>query len=94
MSRNQDIVIWRFWSTTKLEVEGSQPVERKISKWVFSHTFPLSHRTNNILWNQIWMNRTHFYQLSKICHLLVIREGEESQEDSLKIRSDKNVSEA
>jgi hypothetical protein len=34
-----------------------------------------------------------FYQLLKICHLLVIREGEESQEDSLKIRSDKNCME-
>ena len=35
-----------------------------------------------------------FYQLSKICHLLVIREGEESQEDSLKITSDENFLEA
>ena len=33
------------------------------------------------------MSRTHFYQLLKIHHLLVIREGEESQEDSLKITS-------
>ena len=30
----------------------------------------------------------------KICHLLVIKEGEESQEDSLKIRSDENFLEA
>ena len=35
-----------------------------------------------------------FYQLSKIRHLQVIREGEESQENSLKIRSDKKFSEA
>ena len=35
-----------------------------------------------------------FYHLSKICHLLVIREGEESQEDSLKIRSVENFLEA
>jgi hypothetical protein len=47
------IVIWRFWSTTKLEVEGSQLVETEISKWVFSHAFPLSHRTHNIGPNRI-----------------------------------------
>ena len=35
-----------------------------------------------------------FYQFSKIHHLLVIREGEESQEDSLKIRRDENFLEA
>lgn len=34
-----------------------------------------------------------FYQLSKIRHLLVIREGEESQEDNSKIISDENFSE-
>ena len=35
-----------------------------------------------------------FDQLLNIDHLLVIREGEESQVDSLKIRSDKNFLEA
>jgi hypothetical protein len=35
-----------------------------------------------------------FYQLSKIRYLPVIREGEESQEDSLKITSDENFPEA
>ena len=93
MSRNQNIVIWRFWSTTKLEVEGSQPVEPKISKWVFAHVFPLSHGTHSNWRNFIWMSVT-FYQLLKIRHLLVIKEGEESQEDSLKIRSDENFLEA
>jgi hypothetical protein len=29
-----------------LEVEQSQPVKPKISKWVFAHVFPLSHRTH------------------------------------------------
>ena len=29
-----------------LEVERSQPVGPKISKWVFSHLFPLPHRTH------------------------------------------------
>jgi hypothetical protein len=33
------------------------------------------------------------YQLSKIRHLPMIREGEESQEDSLKITSDENFPE-
>ena len=46
MRRNQDIVIRRFWSIVKLEVEASQLVEPKISKWVFSHVFPLSHGTH------------------------------------------------
>ena len=69
MSRNQDIVIWRFWSTAKLEVEGSQPVEPKISKWVFFHVFPLAHG-NHINWqNWIWMSRTYFiiFRRSVIC---------------------------
>jgi hypothetical protein len=35
-----------------------------------------------------------FYQLLKIRHFLVIREGEESQEGSLKIISDENFIEA
>jgi hypothetical protein len=35
-----------------------------------------------------------FYHLLKICHLLVIKEGEESQEYSLKITSDENFIEA
>ena len=26
----------------------------------FSHVFTLAHRAQNIWWNQIWMNRTHF----------------------------------
>ena len=49
MSRNQDIVILTFWSTTKLEVEGSQPVRPKISKWVFlmSSLWLIELRTSN-----------------------------------------------
>ena len=39
ISKNQDSMIWRFWSTTKLEVEGSQPVRTKISKFVFFMCF-------------------------------------------------------
>ena len=35
-----------------------------------------------------------FYELLKFRHLLVIREGEESQEDSLKITSDEKFLEA
>ena len=35
MSKNKDKVIRRFWSTTKLEVEGSQLVEPKISNGFF-----------------------------------------------------------
>ena len=35
-----------------------------------------------------------FYQFSKSCHLPVAREGEESQEDILKIRSDENFLES
>jgi hypothetical protein len=36
------------------------------------------------------MSITHFSNFLKIRHLPVIREGEESQEDSLKIRGDEN----
>ena len=36
------------------------------------------------------MSKTHFIIFSKLCHLLVIREGEESQEDSSNIRSVEN----
>ena len=69
MSRNQDNVICWYWSTTKLEVEESQLVEPKISKWIFSHVFPLYHRTLNVLWNQILMSTTHFisFRRSAIC---------------------------
>ena len=45
------------------------------------------YRIQNIWQIQIWMRRTHFYQLSKPCHLLVAKEGEESQEDSSKMKS-------
>ena len=69
MSRNQNIVIWGFWSTSKLELEGSQLVKPKISKWVFSHVFPLSYRTQNIWRNRIQMSITHYinFQRSAIC---------------------------
>ena len=43
-----------------LEVERSQPIGPKISKFTFSHIFRLSHRTHINWWNWIWMSRTHF----------------------------------
>ena len=52
MSKKQDNVICSFWSITKLEVEKSQPVEPKISKWVFAHVFPSAHRAQ-----KTWQNR-------------------------------------
>ena len=69
MRRNQDNVICRFWATAKLEVEWSQSVGPKISKWVFSHAFPLDHKTQNIWWNRIQMNIIHFIDFwrSTIC---------------------------
>ena len=72
MRRNQDNVIWRFWLITKLEVEGLQPVEPKISKWVFSHVLRLDHRTQNIWRIWIHMSRTHFiiFWRSDICQWL------------------------
>ena len=56
------------WAKTKifefedfgLEVERSQSVGPKISKWVFAHIFIFPRRTHMKWWNQIWMSRTHF----------------------------------
>ena len=56
------------WAETKifeiedfrLEVERSQSVDPKISKWVFAHLFLLPHRTHRNWWNRIWMSITHF----------------------------------
>ena len=61
------------WAKTKifefedfgLEVERSQPVGPKISKWVFSHLFPLDHRTHRNRRNHIWMSITHFINIRK-----------------------------
>ena len=65
------------WAETKifgfedfgLEVERSQLVGPKISKWVFSHLFPLPHRTHSNWWNYIWMSRTHLsnFQRYVVC---------------------------
>ena len=43
-----------------LEAEKSQPVDSKISKWVFSYLFHLAHITHRNWRNWIWMSKTHF----------------------------------
>ena len=43
-----------------LEVERSQLVGPKISKWVYSHHFLLPHRTHRNWRNWIWIIVTHF----------------------------------
>ena len=49
-----------------LEVERSQSVSPKISKWVFSHHFYSPPRTHIDLQNRIWMSRTHSMIVRKI----------------------------
>ena len=56
MSRNQDIPILRY----QVEVEESQLIVRKFSKWVFSHHFFSPPRTHSNWSNPIWMSITHF----------------------------------
>ena len=46
-TRGAETKIFRF-EDFGLEIEGSQLVRPKISKWGFSHVFPLSHKTHNI----------------------------------------------
>ena len=102
------ITIFSFqigWAESKLfwfEYFGRQPnwklkghnwSDQKSQNGFFSHAFPLAHRTHVNWRNWISMSRTHFYQLSKTHHLSVIKEGEESQEDTLKIRSDEKFPE-
>ena len=53
-----EIKIFQFWDIG-LEVERSQLIVWKISKWVFSHHFFSSLRTHINLQNQIWMSITH-----------------------------------
>jgi len=43
----------------RVEVEESQLIVRKISKWVFSNHFFSPPRTHSNLRNRIWMSRTH-----------------------------------
>ena len=45
---------------SKIRVLVSQLVKLKISKWFFSHVFPLAYIIHNILRIWIWMSRTHF----------------------------------
>ena len=54
-----------------LEVERSQSVDPKISKWVFSDLFLLPHRTHSNWRNWIWMRITHFmnFRRSTNCQL-------------------------
>ena len=54
-----DIKIFQLWDIG-MEVERSQLIVQKISKWVFSHHFFSSPRTHRNLWNLIWMSITHF----------------------------------
>ena len=58
------IKIFHFWDIG-LEVERSQLVDRKISKWVFPHLLfspPWTHRN----WrNWIWMSITHFMNVRR-----------------------------
>ena len=53
-----EIKIFHF-SDIGLEVERSQLVDRKISKWVFSHHLFSPPRTHSNLRNRIWMSITH-----------------------------------
>jgi hypothetical protein len=53
-----EIKIFHFWDIG-LEVERSQLIVRKISKWVFGHHFFSPPRTHINLWNRIWMSITH-----------------------------------
>jgi hypothetical protein len=53
-----EIKIFQFWDI-ELEVERSQLVVQKISKWFFSHHFFSPPRTHMNLWNQIWISITH-----------------------------------
>ena len=62
--RQVEIKIFHFWDIG-LEVERSQLVDRKISKWVFSHLFFSPPRTHRNWWNQIWMSLNHFMNVRR-----------------------------
>ena len=81
-----EIKIFQFWDIG-LEVERSQLVIWKISKWVFSHLFFSPPRTHSNWKNQIWMSITYFLWMFEDSPVTGSRGGEESQEDSLKITS-------
>ena len=53
-----EIKIFQFWDI-RLEVERSQLVVQKLSKWVFFHHFLSPPRTHRNLQNQIWLSITH-----------------------------------
>jgi hypothetical protein len=48
-----------------LEVERSQLIDPKISKWVFPHLFLFPPRTHSNWRNQIWMSITYFVMFRK-----------------------------
>ena len=77
-----EIKIFQFWDIG-LEVERSQLVVLKISKWSFSHHFFSPPRTHSNLQNRIWMSITHSMIVRRFPSYKL--EGRESQEDSLKI---------
>ena len=59
-----EIKIFHFWDIG-LEVERSQLVEQKISKWVLSHLFFSPPRTHSNSRKRIWMSITHFMNVRR-----------------------------